>query len=139
MLSQAERTQTFERRNDPAPRSVNGKGDADQIAIWSNGQRLTGSEDLIWDDVAGKLVARGKPLVPDVPRDGRVYARQDRSWVALERGGSGGSSSSDDGSGEGIPGPPGPQGEPGSPGPAGPAGEPGPAGPPDGADGADGA
>jgi hypothetical protein len=138
MLSQAERTQTFERRNDPAPRSVNGKGDADQIAIWSNGQRLTGSEDLIWDDVAGKLVARGKPLVPDVPRDGRVYARQDRRWVALERGGSGGSSSSDDGSGEGIPGPPGPQGEPGEPGPAGPAGEPGPAGA-DGADGADGA
>jgi hypothetical protein len=122
-------------------RAVDGKGQIGQVAVWDGGSRLAGSEDLVFDDVAGKLTVKGKPLVADVPKDGTLYARRNRKWEAFSPGGGGGASSSGEGDGtQGPPGPAGPQGPAGTPGeigPEGPQGDPGPAGT-DGTDGAPG-
>lgn len=113
-------------------REVSGRGSADEVALWSSGQTLTGSRDLTFDEGGGKLKVRGKPLVPDVPKDGKPYVRKNRQWEQLVlpvSGGAGGGGTSNGDGGE--PGPPGPQGPAG---PQGLQGEPGPAG----ADGAPG-
>src|SRR4051794_19309389 len=91
-------------------RDLSGCGSADEVAIWSSAQTLTGNRDLIFDDTAGKLKVRGKPLVPDVPKDGKPYIRKNQKWEQLVLpiiGGGGGGGSSGEGSGEqGPPGPP---------------------------------
>lgn len=106
-------------------RELAGDGAADQVAVWSEGQRLAGSEDLVFDAEQAELKIAGKPAVTEAPLDGQPYARQGGRWRAVpapDGGGGGGSSS---GEGEvGPPGPPGPQG------PAGPQGAAGTAGPP---------
>lgn len=114
-------------------RSVNGDGKVDQVAFWIGRNVLGGSEDLVFDEVAGKLLVEGVPLVAEAPDDGGTYARRHAEWVPVpvSHGGGGGGSSSGDG--EGVPGPPGPPGPQGPAGPAGPPGAdstvPGPAGP----------
>jgi hypothetical protein len=116
-------------------REVSGSGLADQVALWSDSRTLSGSEDLLFDEAGGKLTVRGKPLVPEAPKNGALHGRRNGKWEAfipgVGGGGSGGGSSTG-GDGEGGVGPPGPQGPPGAdstvPGPPGPAGPTGPAG-----------
>jgi hypothetical protein len=108
-------------------RQVSGTGMADQVAIWTSGRTLAGTEDLLFDESAGKLKVRGKPLVSDAPKDGALHARRNGEWEAFEPGkggggGGGGGGSSGDGGGTGPAGPPGPQGDAGPTGPAGPTG-----------------
>lgn len=124
-------------------REVSGSGEADQVALWVGRDRLGGSEDLLFDEVAGKLKVKGKPLVAEAPKDGALHARRNGRWEAFEPGGGGGGGTSSDGGGDGDgeQGPPGPEGPQG---PAGPQGVPGPTGPtgptgPAGANGATGA
>lgn len=95
-------------------REVSGKGMADQVAIWTSGRTLAGTEDLLFDESAGKLKVRGKPLVADAPKDGALHARRNGEWEAFEPGKGGGGGSGTGGDGEGVPGPPGPPGPPGA-------------------------
>jgi hypothetical protein len=140
-------------RPTPIRREIAGTGQAEQVAVWSTSRTIGGSDDLLFDEAAGKLKVKGKPLVPDAPKDGALHARRNGQWEAFAPGGGGGGGAGS-GEGGGEPGPPGPegpegpagpQGEPGPEGPEGPmgpgGGDPGPEGPmgPAGADGADGA
>jgi hypothetical protein len=111
-------------------RDISGNGQADQVAFWTSSRTLAGTEDLLFDESGGKLKVRGKPLVPDAPKDGALHARRNGEWEAFEpgKGGGGGGGGSSGGAGDGTPGPAGPQGEPGPTGPAGPTGPEGPQG-----------
>lgn len=114
-----------------SPKSLDGKGRADQIAVWSGNGTLAGSEDLIVKD--GRLINQTEPVVTEAPRDGKVYGRSNATWTPVgASGGGGGGSSTGSGDGEA-----GPQGEPGPIGPQGPAGATGATGP-QGVPGADG-
>lgn len=114
----------------PLKRALDGTGSAQQLALWLDGERLGGSDDLRFEE--RRLKVRGKPVVTEAPRDGRLYGRQDAGWSEIAITGGGGGTGSGDG--EGIPGPPGPpgpqgeKGEQGEPGPQGPQGETGPQG-----------
>jgi hypothetical protein len=124
---------------------VDGRGRADQVAIWDGADTLTGTEDLTVDE-RGRLRNLKKPVVTEAPQDGKTYGRRNAEWKEVRGGGSvfvgGGSGTGDgDGGGDGTQGPPGPQGPQG---PTGPEGPQGPEGPPgadgiDGTDGTDGA
>jgi hypothetical protein len=112
-------------------KALNGKGSADQVAVFTDSTTIGGSEELTIDD-NGRLRNLNKPVVTEAPQDGKVYGRRDAGWQEVKGGattiiGGGGGGSS--GSGDGGQGPPGPQG------PTGPAGSQGPTGPP-GTDGA---
>jgi len=110
-------------------RQLEGNGMPDQVAVWSFSHTLDGSEDLIFDRNGGRLLVRGKALVPDAPRDGRTYGRRDAAWIEIAKiVGGGGGGSTGDGSGDGTQGPPGPPGPQGPAGPAGPKGDTGPQG-----------
>jgi len=114
-------------------KAIDGKGRADQVAVWDGSDTLIGSEDLTIDQ-RGRLRNLGKPVTTEAPQDGKLYGRRDAGWAEVKVGGGvvvvGGGGTGGEG-GDGTPGPPGPTG------PQGPQGEPGPAGA-DGIDGIDG-
>jgi hypothetical protein len=109
-------------------REVSGNGQADQVALWADSRTLGGTEDLLFDEAGGKLKVRGKPLVPDAPKDGALHARRNGEWEAFEPGKGGGGGGGGSGDGSGGPGPQGPQGDPGPTGATGPQGVQGPQG-----------
>ena len=117
---------------------IEGKGRADQVAVWDDAATLTGTEDLTLGQ-DGRLRNLKKPVVTEAPQDGKFYARRNAGWNAI---GSDGATVVVGGGGEGGgEGGVGPQGPPGPTGPTGPQGPEGPEGPqgPAGADGATGA
>jgi len=111
-------------------KTIDGKGRADQVAVWSGPDTIGGSEDLTLDS-RGRLRNLKKPVVTEGPQDGKIYGRKDGGWsevkvggvVIVPGGGTGG-----EGGGDGTQGPPGPQGPAGPTGPTGPTGPEGPQG-----------
>jgi len=122
-------------------RQVEGKGQIGQVSVWDGGNSVSGSEDLVFDDIAGKLTVRGKPLVTEAPKDDRAYIRKAARWVEIDLPISGPAGQSGTRGEPGLPGPKGDKGErgvlgrrgekgdAGEAGPQGPQGEPGPQGP----------
>lgn len=109
-------------------KQINGNGSADQVAYFTDADRLGGSDDLTFDEVNSKLKLKGKEVITEAPvgkkNDMTLYGRRHRKWVPVPQGGGGAG-----GSGDGEPGPPGPQGPAGPAGPAGADGAQGPVGP----------
>jgi hypothetical protein len=108
-------------------KTIDGKGRADQVAVFTDSDTIGGSEDLTLDE-RGRLRNLKKPVVTEAPQDNKFYARRNAGWS--EVGGDGatvviGGGGGEGGGGEGGVGP---QGPPGPAGPAGPTGPQGPAG-----------
>jgi len=115
-------------------KAVEGKGRADQVAVFSDSGTIGGSEDLILDS-KGKLLNLRKAVVTEAPQDGKVYGRANAGWREVKGGATviGGGTGDGDGDGEGgdgTQGPPGPQGPQGIQGPQGVQGIQGPQGVP---------
>ena len=109
---------------------IDGRGRADQVAVWNDTGTLGGSEDLTLDD-KGRLRNLRKPVVTEAPQDGQAYARRNAGWEPVKGGATttGGGGGGEDGEGgDGTQGPPGPQGPRGPQGPPGPEGPEGPEG-----------
>lgn len=117
---------------------VEGKGRADQVAVFTGSDSIAGSEDLILKN--GRLLNQKKPLVAEAPQDGKLYGRRNAGWQEVKPGdvigGGGADTGTGDGTGDGTQGPPGPAGPMGPTGPTGPQGPagadstvPGPTGP----------
>jgi len=110
-------------------KELDGKGRADQVAVWRDANTLVGSEDLTLDE-RGRLRNLQRPVVTEAPQDGRLYGRRNASWSEVTApggvvgviGGGGGEG------GDGTQGPPGPAGPAGPQGPRGPEGPEGPEG-----------
>src|SRR4029077_12694282 len=108
---------------------LDGKGRADQVAVWSDVGTIAGTEDLILKN--GKLLNLKKAVVTEAPQDGKVYGRRNAGWQQVETGGTvviGVGGGAGEGGGDGTQGPPGPQGPAGPQGPRGPEGPEGPEG-----------
>jgi hypothetical protein len=115
-------------------KTIDGKGRADQVAVWSGPDTIDGSEDLTLDS-RGRLRNLGKPLVAEAPQDGKIYGRKNAGWSEVKVGGvvivpGGGTGGEGGGDGTGPQGPPGPVGPQGPRGPEGPEGPEGIQGPP---------
>jgi hypothetical protein len=107
-------------------KAVDGKGNADQVAVFTDSTTIGGSDDLTLD-ANGRLRNLNKPVVTEAPQDGKVYGRRDAGWQEVKAdaqviGGGGGGSGTGTGGTQGPPGPAGPTGPQGTTGPAGPAG-----------------
>src|SRR5580765_6025877 len=94
-------------------KALEGKGRADQVAVFVDSATITGKEDLILD-AQGRLLNKKKPVVTEAPQDGKAYARRNAGWQEVKGAatviGGGGSSDGSGGDGEGGTGPQGPPG-----------------------------
>ncbi|PLU16002.1 hypothetical protein BMJ31_24185, partial [Sinorhizobium medicae] len=82
-------------------RAMVGSGSEDQVAVWDNDGRLSGSDALIFDGQKMKLLVDDEPLVEDTPLDDTAYARRNGEWVPVAPTSGGGGGGGGD-SGEGI-------------------------------------
>ena len=64
-------------------KAIDGKGRADQVAVWDGSDTLTGSEDLTID-ARGRLRNLGKPVTTEAPQDGKLYGRRDAGWAEVK-------------------------------------------------------
>src|SRR4249920_478489 len=91
-------------------KTLEGKGRADQVAVFSDSGTIGGSEDLILDD-KGRLRNLKKPVVTEAPQDGKIYGRKNAGWEPVKGNttiAGGGTGDGDGEGGDGTQGPPGP-------------------------------